>query len=183
VGDTVRGTIDGAASALPLAPTLPAMIREDVFARQLCAGLDEVLAPVLLSIDGFAAYLDLATTPADMLPWLGHWLGMEVDPGEDLDLQRKLLASSGELHAIRGTRRGIQLALEAALGVDVSVLETGGATWSSDPDAELPGEHRPAIVVVVDSTEEDPIDAERLEALVAELKPAHVLHRVQVNEV
>ncbi len=179
----MRGTVDGALSPLPLSPTLPAMIREDPFAQQLCAGLDEVLAPVMLSMDAFTAYLDLGTTPADMLPWLGHWLGMEVDPGEDLDLQRKLLASAGDLHAIRGTRRGIELALEAALGVDVQVLETGASSWSSDPSAPLPGEHRPAIVVIVDSTEDDPIEVERLDALVDQLKPAHVLHRVQVNEV
>jgi phage tail-like protein len=178
----VRGTVDGALSALPFAPTLPAMIREDPFAQQLCAGLDEVLAPIVMSLDAFPAYLDLATTPPDMLPWLGHWLGMEVDPGEDLDLQRKLLASAGELHAARGTRRGIELALEAALGIDVQVLETGAATWSAEPGSELPGEHRPAIVVIVESTEDDPVDTERLEALVAQLKPAHVLHRVQVNE-
>jgi hypothetical protein len=107
---------------------------------------------------------------------------MEVDPGEDLALQRKLLASAGELHTIRGTRRGIELALEAVLGIDVQVLETGAASWSADPAADLPGEHRPAIVVIVGSTEEDPIDTERLDELVTQLKPAHVLHRVQVNE-
>jgi hypothetical protein len=107
---------------------------------------------------------------------------MDVDPGGDLDLQRKLLASAGALQAIRGTRRGIELALEAALGVDVEVHESGGSTWSSDPAAELPGELRAAIVVVVESTEDDPIDAERLDVLVSQLKPAHVLHRLQINE-
>jgi hypothetical protein len=117
-----------------------------------------------------------------MLPWLGHWLGMEVDQGGDLDLQRKLLASAGELHAIRGTRRGIELALEAALGVDVEVQESGASSWSTDPAAGLPGEQRPAIVVIVESSDEDPIDAERLDALVSQLKPAHVLHRIQINE-
>ena len=50
------------------------------------------------------------------------------------------------------------------------------------PAAGLPGEQRPAIVVIVESTEEDPIDAERLDALVSQLKPAHVLHRIQINE-
>lgn len=179
----MRGTIDGSPSPLPLAATLPAMLREDPFAQSLCAGLDEVLAPVLMSLDAFSAYLDLATTPADMLPWLGRWLGMDVDPGEDLELQRRLLASASELHAIRGTRRGIELGLEAALGVDVQVSETGGTAWSDQPGAALPGEPHPAILVTVDSTEDDPIDAERLDALVSQIKPAHVLHRLQINEI
>jgi hypothetical protein len=39
-----------------------------------------------------------------------------------------------------------------------------------------------AIVVIVESSDEDPIDAERLDALVSQLKPAHVLHRIQINE-
>ena len=178
----MRGTIDGAASPVPLAATLPGMLREDPFTQQLCAGLDEVLAPVLMSLDGFASYLDLATTPADMLPWLGHWLGMEVDPGEDLGLQRALLVSAGELHAIRGTRRGIELALEAALGVDVQVTESGGSAWSLEPDALMPGSPQPTMVVTVDSTEDDPIDVERLDALVQQIKPVHVQHRLQINE-
>jgi phage tail-like protein len=179
----MRGTIDGMASPLPLAASLPAILREDPFAQQLCAGLDEVLAPVLTTIDAFSAYLDLATAPADMLPWLGRWLAMDVDLDEDLDLQRKLLASAGQLHAIRGTRRGIELALEAALGVDVTVAETGASTWSAQPGAALPGEPHPTIVVTVDSTEDNPIDAERLDALVSQIKPAHVMHRLQINEV
>lgn len=179
----MRGTLDGAVSPLPLSTTLPTMLREDPFAQQLCAGLDEVLAPVLMSLDAFSAYLDLSTAPADLLPWLGYWLGMDVDPDEDLDLQRQLLASASDLHAIRGTRRGIELALEAALGVDVQVSETGGCVWTTQPGTALPGEPRPAIVVSVDSTEDDPIDAERLDALVGQIKPAHVLHRVQVNEI
>ncbi len=180
--DAMRGTINGASSPVPLAATLPGMLREDPFTQQLCAGLDEVLAPVLMSLDGFASYLDLGTTPADMLPWLGGWLGMEVDPGEDLDLQRALLASAGELHAIRGTRRGIELALEAALGVNVRVTESGGSAWSLQPDAEMPGTPQPRIVVTVDSTEDDPIDEERLDALVQQIKPVHVAHRLQINE-
>lgn len=178
----MRGTIDGLASPLPLDAALPAMLREDPFAQQLCAGLDEVLAPVLMSIDAFSAYLDLATTPADLLPWLGRWVGMDVDDSEDVDLQRKLLASAGQLHAIRGTRRGIELALEAALGVDVEVAETGASSWSAQPGAALPGEPHPTIVVTVNSTGDNPIDAERLDALVSQVKPAHVRHRLQINQ-
>lgn len=178
----MRGTVDGLSSPLPLAETLPSMLREDLFARQLCSSLDEVLAPVLLSLDSFSAYLDLATTPEDMLPWLGQWVGMEVDPGEDLDRQRLLLASAGELHAIRGTRRGIEQAVAAAFGVEVQVRETGAASWSATPGGALPGEPRPAILVAVRSDDDDPVDEERLDALVAALKPAHVLHRVRVAE-
>jgi hypothetical protein len=64
----------------------------------------------------------------------------------------------------------------------VEVQESGASSWSTDPAAALPGEQRPAIVVIVESTADDPIDSQRLDALVSQLKPAHVLHRLQINE-
>ena len=65
----MRGTIDGALSALPLAPTLPTMLREDPFAQQLCAGLDEVLALDRVSEGMLASTFRLtnrAGTPANL---------------------------------------------------------------------------------------------------------------------
>ena len=47
----MRGTIAGLVSPAPLTETLPAMLRTDHFAQQLCASFDEVLAPVILSLD------------------------------------------------------------------------------------------------------------------------------------
>jgi len=165
---------------MPLGDSLPALIREDSFAHGLCGGLDEVLAPVMLTLDTFPAYLDLAYAPEDMLDWLASWLGMTVDPSQDLSLQRRLLQSSSELHALRGTRRGMELAVEAALGLDVEIEETGAATWSSDPDADLPGQRVPEIVVRVRARGEQDVDLGQVDALVTSLKPAHVRHRVHV---
>lgn len=177
----MRGTLDGLPTPRPLAATLPAMLREDPMAHGLCDGLDEVLAPVLLSLDAFPAYLDLATTPDDMVPWLAQWVGMSVDLGEDLDRQRELLGSAGALHAIRGTRRGIELAVQAATGMPAEVVETGAASWSDTPGGALPGEPEAAVVVVVRPEPDAYVDADRLDALVEALKPAHVRHRVQIE--
>lgn len=177
----MRGTIAGLRTPNPIADTLPSLLREDAFAQSLCAGLDEVLAPVLLSLDAFPAYLDLTTTPEDMLPWLAQWLGVVVDPSQELDLQRGLLRSAGELHATRGTRRGIELAVEAALGMPVEVVETGGASWSATPGGDLPGESQPAVVVIVRPRPGQQADPDRVEAAVKSNKPAHVQHRVQIE--
>jgi phage tail-like protein len=176
----MRATIAGLASPAPLTETLPAMLRTDHFAQQLCASFDEVLAPVILSLDALPAYLDLSTTPEDMLPWLAQWLGMSVDPSQDMEIQRSLLRSASELHATRGTRRGIQLAVEAAIGAAVEVVETGATNWSATPGGELPGNPRPAILVVVRPAMGQEIDADRVEALVRSVKPAHIPHQVQV---
>lgn len=177
----MRGTLLGLRTPSPLADTLPSVLREDSFARELCASLDEVLAPVLLSLDGFPAYLDLTTTPEDMLAWLAQWLGVSVDVTQDLDTQRGLLRAAGELHATRGTQRGIQLAVESALGVPVDVTETGAAAFSATPGGDLPGEPGARVVVVVRPRPGQTIDPDRVDAVVKASKPAHVQHVIRIE--
>ncbi len=164
-----------------MAGTLPSMLREDPFASQFCTGLDEVLAPVWLSLDSFAAYLDLGTTPEDMLPWLAHWLGVSVDPASEPASQRELLQAARELHAIRGTRDGIALAVRTALGVEAQVTETGAASWSESAGGNLPGEAVPRVVVVVRAPADRELDLDRLDAVITSALPAHVRYRVQVD--
>ena len=176
----MRGTVPGLRSPLPLADTLPGLLRADRFAESLCASFDEVLAPVLLSLDDFPAYLDLGTAPEDMVEWLAQWLGMTVDPNAAPTSQRELLQSAGELHVRRGTRRGLELAVQAELGVPVQVKETGASSWSAQPGGELPGELVPAVVVVARPRAGQDVDVERLDTLVAAIKPVHVQHRVEV---
>ena len=176
----MRGAVLGLPSPLPLADTLPGLLRADRFADSLCASFDEVLAPVLLSLDGFPAYLDLRTAPQDMVEWLAQWLGMTVDPNAAPAQQRELLQSAGELHTRRGTRRGLELAVQAELGVPVEVVETGASSWSDQPGGELPGEPLPAVLVVARPRAGQEVDSERLDALVRAIKPAHVQHQVQV---
>lgn len=167
-------------TAHPLGGTLPGMYQQDPFTQRFCDGLDAVLAPVLSTLDNLPAYLDLGTAPEDLLPWLAHWLGLAVDPGDDPVRQRELLRSTRELHGWQGTRRGIELAVAALLGVRTQVVESGSASWSVDASDPLPGEAVPAVVVRVFPDAGREIDPDRLEALVASLKPAHVVHRVQV---
>ncbi len=178
----MRALIEDLPTPAPLATILPSMLREDPFARRLCSGLDEVLAPVLLSLDSFPAYLDVDTTPEDMLPWLAQWLGVSVDPSRDETGQRELVALAGELHLARGTRAGIALAVRTALGIDVAVSETGAAAWSTESGGVLPGEAVPRVVVTVPAAAAAGVDPERLDAVIRSAVPAHVRYRVQVAE-
>lgn len=176
----MRGALDNLPSPHPLGQTLPSVYRSDAFSQQLCESFDEVLAPVISVLDNVPAYLDLGTAPEDLLPWLAHWIGLTVDRGDDPVRQRELLRSTSELHGWQGTCRGIELAISAHLGVRAEVADTGGASWSVDARDPLPGEPLPAVVVQVFPVAGQEIDEERLKDAVAELKPAHVIHRVQV---
>lgn len=175
----MRGTVAGLPSPHPLADTLPAMLREDVFARSLCASIDELVAPVLATLDAFDAYLDPETTPEDMVPWLAQWLGLGTDADTELPRQRTELTASSTLNATRGTRRSVELVLENALGTPVEVTESGGARWSPSPGGVLPGEPEPLVTVVLPGTPD--LDLDRLDALVRGVLPAHVRHVLTVR--
>jgi phage tail-like protein len=176
----MRGMVE-LASPHPLADTLPSMLQEDPFARSLCASFDEVLAPVLLTLDTFASYLDPATTPEDMIPWLAQWLGLGVDLNVEQARQRYELQIAGTLNATRGTRRSIAMELENALGMPVEVSESGGARWSPSPGGPLPGEPQEMLTVVVHPAAGQEVDMDRLGALIRSVKPAHVRHRVSLQ--
>lgn len=176
----MRGMLAELASPHPLAETLPSLLREDAFARELCASFDDLLAPVLLSLDTFADYLDPATTPDDMIGWLAQWLGLAVDPGVEHPVQRHELAVAGSLNVTRGTRRSIELALQSALGLPVEVADSGGARWSPSPGGELPGDLAPTVGVLVHAAP-DSVDTDRLDALVRSVTPAHVASVVRVQ--
>ncbi len=177
----MRGMISELASPHPLAETLPSMLRDDVFARVLCDSFDDLLAPVLLTLDTVPSYLDPATTPEDLIPWLAQWLGLGVDVTVENPPQRHELQAAGALNVIRGTRRSIEQVLENALGMRVTVTESGGARWSPSPGGDLPGAPQAAVEVVAHPVGGAEVDLDRLDALVRSVKPAHVRHRVSVQ--
>ena len=137
---------------------------------------------MLLSLDGFSAYLDLATTPEDMVAWLAQLAGDDRRPERRAARpQRELLQSAGELHARRGTRRGLELAVAGR----ARRTRPGGGDRrrrlvEPSPAATCPATRCPAVVVVARPQAGQDVEVERLDALVRAIKPAHVQHRVQV---
>ena len=125
-----RGAGSTVTSPHPLAGYLPAIYQEDVFARGLTEGLDEVLAPVLGALDNFDAYLDPRLTPEDFLSWLGGWLAVQADDGWPLSRRRDFLASATHLYRTRGTARGLVSCLETLTGGKVEV-RTASFDWFS----------------------------------------------------
>jgi phage tail-like protein len=176
----MRAGVPSLASPHPLARTLPGLYQGESFVERFCDALDEVLAPVLCTLDNLPAYVDVATSPEDLLPWLAAWTGMSLDPGQPRERQRLLLRQAVALQGIQGTPRGIELAVEAVFGLRAEVQETGAATWSMEADSPLPGEPLQAFVVQVFAAPDQRVDEQRLDLVVSSLKPAHVVHRVEV---
>lgn len=176
----MRGRIDGLANPHPLGARLPAVLQQDDFTQRLTGALDEVLAPALWVLDNVDAYLDPHLAPLDFVAWLAAVVGVELDETWPESRQRTLVARAVELYSWRGTARGIAELVETYTGAQVDVADSGGVTWSAVPGGEPPGEPSPTVRVRVRATEPEAMDHSRVEALVAEAKPAHVAHSVEV---
>jgi phage tail-like protein len=176
----MRGHLPGLLSSHPIGASLPAIYLEDPFAQALCEGLDEVLAPVLATLDSLPAYFDPATAPDDLLGWLAGWLGLVVDDNQSPEQRRELVRIGIELVRWRGTERGVREAIKAAFQGEPEVQESGGAAWSANPGAPLPGGGEPRLLVRLGVADPESFDLRRLDDVVAAVKPAHLRHRVEV---
>ena len=176
----MRGALEGLETPHPLGHQLPALYQEDDFAQRFTAALDEVLAPVLWTLDNRAAYFDPRFAPADFVCWLAEWVGVVLDETWSVGRKREMVSRAGQLHARRGTRQGLSEQIQLVTGVVPDIEDTGGTSWSATPGAPLPG--RPGAQVTVRIRVPDPneIDRRRVDALVREVKPAHVRHRIEL---
>jgi phage tail-like protein len=178
----MRAGVEGGVSPHPLAATLPALYADDSFAQRWCAGLDEVLAPVIGVLDSFPAYLDPWTTPPDVLDWLASWVGLDAVAALPVERRRALVYQAADLHAWRGTPAAVRGLVQLATGRDVDLEESGGTMWSGEPETALPGSGVPGLVVRVRRADEDgdEVDPALLTVLLGLVAPAHVPWRVEV---
>jgi phage tail-like protein len=175
----MRDTVPGLPSPLPLGGTLPGLYADDSFAQRICLGLDEVLAPVLVTLDCLPAYLDPDTAPADLLEWLANWVGMAVAPDLPDARRRQLVAAAAQLYAWRGTPSAIKTIVELTTGLVPEIVESGGTSWSQEPDAPLPGDAEPVFTVRL-RTPDPAAEEPRLTAVIASFAPAHVPWRLDL---
>ncbi|MEU6941618.1 phage tail protein [Streptomyces rubiginosohelvolus] len=179
-----RAAIPGLPSRYPIGELLPALYADDDLAQRFTAGLDTVLAPVLSTLDNLPAYVDPALAPADFLPWLASWVGVEADPAWPVALRRAVVARAVELHRWRGTRRGLVERLRLCCGVHAEVRDGGGATWSAEPGAVLPppptGELLVRVWPVRADDGVDAVDAHRVMEVATASCPVHLTCRVEV---
>ncbi|MFE3766947.1 phage tail protein [Streptomyces sp. NPDC059104] len=180
----MRGGVEGLASPYPIGGLLPAVYQEDEFAQRFTAGLDDVLAPVISTLDCLEHYLDPALAPDDFLPWLAGWLGVELGGHLGPDRRRLLLAAAGDLYRRRGTAGGLRDHLELAFGGRAEVGDGTAVTVRTAPSTAAGTEGAAADghpVLTVRITPGVAVDPAVVERFVAAAKPAHVPHTVEVR--
>ena len=176
----MRAMIEGLQSPHPIGVELPGLFQDDDFTQRFCAALDEVLAPVFITLDAIEAYVDPWLAPDDFLTWLSEWLGIEIEEDLAEDRKRAMVASAATLYGWAGTARGIADLIETYTGVRPEVVDTGGSSWSPAPGGDLPGS--PAMGVTVTLRVEDPaaIDTARVERVLRQSVPAHVVATLEI---
>lgn len=175
-----RGAVPGLACPHPIGETLPGVYQEDDLTQRLCAALDEVLAPVVVTLDGLPAYLHPALTPPDVLDWLAGWVGLPDAVAWPLERRRRLVARAAELHAWRGTPYAVREMVELATGVVPDLTDSGGTSWSRDARSRVPWHGRAELVVRIQVSTGPVPDVDLLTRLVALVAPAHLPWRVEV---
>lgn len=177
----MRGTLAALSSPRPLVETMPAVYRQDARTQQLCDAFDEVLAPILATLDSFCAYLDPHTTPEDMLGWLAGWIGLAFDGHESESRRRDLIAAGVRTMAVLGTVHGIREAVASVFDLEPEIEESGGTVGSATAGVAPPGSPHPHLVVRLTVTDPRMVDERRFDALVEAVKPAHIPHRVEIS--
>jgi phage tail-like protein len=176
----MRALVPGLPTPHPFGPYLPALFQEDRFAVALVSGLDEVLSPLIATLDNLHAYHDPGVAPDDFLAWLGGWVGTELDEEWPEERRRALVRRAVEIYRVRGTAPGLQAHIELVTGGRVEIVETGGVTWSQESGAEIPGQPEPRMTIRVYVDDVSSVDTRALERLVEASKPAHVIHALEI---
>jgi phage tail-like protein len=179
--ETRRGLLPGLAAARPLAERLPGVLQDDPFTTRFTTAFDDAYAPVLTTLDSLACYVDPWLAPTDFLDWLATWVGVELDDAWSVDQRRRIIADAARVHRQRGTAAGIEASLEASLGADVEVTDTGGCTWSEKPGADPGGSSPPGVSIRIRVADPDAVDQRRVTALLEDVVPAHVQPRYRID--
>ena len=181
-----RGTAAGLPVAQPIVTQLPGIYQDGMFIRGFTAGLDEVLAPVVATLDCLHAYVDPSVAPADFVTWLGGWVGVALEEDWPLDRRRRFVAAAADLYARRGTFHA--LADEVAIySSGVARVDDPGAVHTSrtpTTPTQRAERRRPdrTVRVTVDVPAGAPVNWAGLQELVRDAVPAHLPVEIELRE-
>jgi phage tail-like protein len=142
--------------------------------------MEIVLDPVVALLDNLPSHFDPGHAPADILVLLSNWLGLEEYESRPMHERRELVRRAAELALKRGTKLGLELALELNFpDIPMRVEDGGGVQQSAEPEggkASAP----PGFVVYCDVPLEEAKQRE-IARFISRQKPAHVPFKLRVK--
>jgi phage tail-like protein len=123
---------------------LPAVYRDnpqaESFTERFLALFDAAIEDIDRAIERYPALLDVDAVPNEVLPWLGSFLDVAMDPAWTEVQRRAVLKAVPELYLRRGTPEGLRRTLKLLFGVDVAIDEVALARqWGALGTARLDG--------------------------------------------
>jgi phage tail-like protein len=160
-----------------------ALLERRPFALRFMDAFDEVLAPIVASLDNLEAYFDPRLAPEDLVDWLCTWVAFS--PRRDAHLSQRRAHVRGAVQLLRewGTAAGIRHFVAIFAGVQpgqVEIEDSGSVISSTNPRAAIPGPSTQGLTVRVRLQPGDRLQRSYLDRLVTVSKPAHVPHRTEV---
>ncbi len=106
---------------------LPFVYRENPeaedFSERFLALFDAFLEHVDSAIERQPALLDIGGVPDAVLPWLGRFLDIAMDPAWDAERRRRILMAAPKLYRMRGTVDGMRTAIHLVFDVEPVIQE------------------------------------------------------------
>lgn len=128
-----------------LAEKLPAIYRtraaDPELPERFLALFESFFTDAEAEIDHLGRRFDAAAAPAEWLPWLAGWLGLELDETWPEEKKRRAVAGAFAAAARRGTPAGLAEAVRFETGVDVRISEPilAPVAWSLPADGDAEG--------------------------------------------
>jgi phage tail-like protein len=169
-----------------LARFMPAIFRQDQFMARLLRMFDEMLNPLLETVDAVDCYFDPLMTPPAFVEWLASWVGEELSPSWPDRSRRALVSEAAWIHRARGTQAGLKRAVELVAGCEALVIDnTEGLRLDEDGrlgvNTALQASNQNRINIVLRGSAAD-IDLEAVNDVVRKLKPAHCVFSVELED-
>ncbi|WP_419694222.1 phage tail protein [Mesorhizobium muleiense] len=123
---------------------LPAVYHDnptaDDFGERFLALFDAAIEDIDRIIERYPALLDVEGVPSELLPWIGGFLDVAVDPAWTPAQRRSILKAIPDLYLKRGTPEGLRRALELVLGVEPAIQELAvERPWGAVGQSRLDG--------------------------------------------
>lgn len=171
-----RGHVDNLETPFPLIQSVPPMLAQDAFVQRMMPAFDEVLAPIISTLDCLDSYFDPEITPADFLRYLSSWVNSHTEDELSVPGLRHSVATAVAMSAWRGTTSSLHtrffpydledVVLEEGGGVTVSTTATDPQTW---PDAA------PMVATVtITQSKDNPTSMDNIIRLIHDNAPAHL---------
>jgi phage tail-like protein len=152
------------------------------FAMRFLHALEEVLDPIVATLDSLPAHLDVDLAPEHALAGLATWLGVDEVESLPAASRREAVRQAGALGRQRGTRAGLELALRLFFpAFSLRVEDHGGVRVSADVDAPPP----PATAALFDVYCDQPLPPEMQMAVarcIERWKPVHAHYKLRVRK-